>query len=141
MADVSDRIHTMTWPYADRDPVARQEIERRLVAAARRRELITYTDLVRDVTLHLANVADGRPMQLGVPDWTDLHSAILRDFLNRISCDSYLRAGILASAVAVRKLTGEPGDGFKWLVNHLRLGAPSRRDDFVLFWSEQVRRV
>jgi hypothetical protein len=128
----------MRWPYAEADTVAREEIERRLAATARRRELITYTDLVRGVTLHLPNVARGESMQLGVPEWNDLHSAILRDFLNRISCDSYLRGGILASVVAVRKLTGEPGDGFKWLVGHLGLDAPSRRDEFVLFWSKQV---
>jgi hypothetical protein len=128
-------------PYADADTVARKEIERRLAATARRRELITYTDLVRGITFHLPNVAQGRPQQLGVPEWNDLHSAILRDFLNKMSCDSYLLGGILASAVAVRKVTGEPGDGFKSLVDHLGLDAPSRRDEFVVFWSQEVEKT
>jgi hypothetical protein len=119
----------MKWPYADADAVARGEIERRLAATT------------RGVMFHLPNVAQGQPLQLGVPEWNDLHSAILRDFLNRIWCDSYLRRGILASAVAVRKITGEPGDGFKWLVDHLGLDAPSRRDDFVLFWSKEVEKT
>ena len=141
MSGIADRIRAMKWPYAEADPVAREEIERRLAATARRRGLITYTDLMRGLTLRLPNVGQGQPLQLGVPEWSDLHSAILRDFLNRVSCDSYLRGGILASAVAVRKLTGEPGDGFKWLVDYLGLDAPSRHDAFVVFWSKHVEKV
>ena len=141
MGHVVDRIRAMRWPYAEADQSALAALERRLADTARRRSLITYAELVRGLTFRLPNVAQGQPIQLGIPEWTELHSAILKDFLNSISCQSYLRGCFLASAVAVRKNTGEPSEGFRSLVEHLGLCHSLKCDDFILFWSQEVQKT
>ncbi len=141
MRRVHEEIRTMRWPYAEGDASALAELEKRLAESARRHALVTYTELVRGLTFRLPNVAQGQPFQLGVPEWTELHSAILKDFLNHISCDSYLRGGFLASALAVRKITGEPSEGFRSLVDKLGLFHSSKRDDFAVFWSQEVQKT
>lgn len=131
----------MRFSYADDDSVALIKIQERLTACALRKELIAYADLVRGVIFNLPTIANGQPLQLGVPEWTDLHSAILKDFLNRASFDSYLQHGVLVSAVAVRKNTREPGDGFKSLVKELGLFNSSRRNDLFEFWGAELNKL
>src|SRR5438034_11285835 len=133
MKRVHTKIRKMQWPYAEKDVSARAELEKRLAETARRRALIPYAELVHGITFRLPNVAQGQPFQLGIPEWTELHSAILKDFLNYISYESYMHGGFLASAVAVRKITGEPSEGFRSLVDQLGLFGSSKRDDFVIF--------
>src|SRR3954468_1208714 len=101
MKRIHTKIRKMQWSYAEEEPSARAEIEKRLAETARHGALITYAELVRGITFRLPNVAQGQPFHLGIPEWTELQSAILKDFLNYISYDSYMRSGFLASAVAV----------------------------------------
>lgn len=136
---VTDRIHAMRWHYANLDPAARTELERRLADTARREDLVRYSDLVRGIIFNLPNVQSS-PLELGVPEWTDLHRAILGDFLGRISCDSYERAGFLASAVAVSGATHEPSEGFRELVRELGL-ASTHGVAYLAFWGDQVQRA
>jgi hypothetical protein len=138
---VLERIRKLRWAYADYDAAARQEIERRLACTARNGVLITYSDLVSGIDFNLPNVKES-PLRLGVPEWIELHRAIIGDFLGRISCDTYERAGFLASAVAVKAVTDEPGEGFIALVRQLGMfSGPRGGTAFVEFWSDQVRRA
>lgn len=134
-----DRIRAMRWHYADGDPAARAELERRLADIARRGDLVRYADLVRGITFNLSNVQSS-PLELGVPEWTALHRAILGEFLGKISCDSYERAGFLASALAVSGHTGEPSEGFRELVRELGL-ASTQGTAYLAFWGDQVRKA
>lgn len=132
------RLATMDFPY-DGDVDANREIARRIAATARRRDTIPYGELVKGVTFRLANVARGQPFQLGeLGEWTDLDRAILGNVLGRISVDSFLRGGFLASAVAVSKTTREPSEGFKALAQEAGLLRTTKGDAFVLFWTEQL---
>jgi hypothetical protein len=81
---VLDRIRAIRWYYADHDPAARAELERRLADAARRGDFVRYSDLVRGIVFHLPNVQSS-PLELGVPEWIDLHRAILGEFLRLAS--------------------------------------------------------
>ncbi len=76
-----------------------------------------------------------------MPEWTDLHRAIIGDFLGRISAESYKRGQFLASALVVSKATGEPGYGFRAFVKDLELCTSSRNEDFIAFWSDQVNKA
>jgi len=135
------KLASMNFAF-DGDSAANNEIERRIAARALQRRTIPYSELVTGVTFRLPNVAGGSPLRLGeMGDWTDLDRAVLGSVLGRISADSYLRAGFLASAVAVSKSTEEPSEGFKALVREAGLLRSTRGDAFVLFWSDQLTKA
>jgi hypothetical protein len=136
---VLKKIRSIRWHYADGDNAARKELEKRLGETARREDLIPYADLVRGITFNLPNVKES-PLEFGVPEWTDLHRAILGEFLGRISCDSYEQGGFLASTVAVSSTNHQPSEGFRVLVKELGLG-PTQGDAYLAFWSDQVRKA
>ncbi len=46
MDPVIQKIRSFRWNYADSDPDARLEVEHRLIATARQRDLIPYSQLV-----------------------------------------------------------------------------------------------
>ena len=117
---VVGRIRALDFPY-DGDTAALRELERRLAATARTQSIVTYSDLVKGIIFHIPGVLAGKSIELGGPDWTDLHRAILGNYSGRISCDSYGRAGFLASAGAVSKSSSEPSEGFRTLVEDLGL--------------------
>ena len=72
------------WHYIG-DTSATYEISRRLAQRARQEDVITYSDLVRGVVFHLPNVYTGRPFELGIPEWEDLHRAIIGECLAEVS--------------------------------------------------------
>lgn len=132
---------SMQFPY-DGDAAANRAIEKRIAERARRGRTITYSELADGVTFRLPNVHGGAPFQLGaLGEWTELDRAVLGSVLGRISADSYVRAGILASAVAVSKATQEPSEGFKTLVRDAGLVRTTKGDDFVLFWSAEFQKA
>lgn len=140
-ASSTEKLAAMRFTY-DGDAKANQEIERRIAHRAAKRLTIRYSELVDGITFRLPNVAGGSPFRLGeLGDWTDLDRAILGSVLGRISADSYLRAGFLASAVAVSKSTDEPSEGFKALVREAGLLRNTKGDAFMLFWSDQLNKA
>jgi len=140
MDAIEQRIRRLSFPY-DGDNAARLEIERRLAVRARAADLIVYSELVSGVIFQLPNVNGGKPFQLGVPEWTDLHRNIIGNYLGRISCDSWLRAGFLASAVAVSSQTREPGEGFRALVRELGLLPTGKDSEHLPFWIDQLNKA
>jgi hypothetical protein len=141
MDEVLSKLTSMSWPYADRDPTALAELERRLADVGRREDLINYTDLVRGVTFRLANVDDGCPFELGVPEWRDIDRAILGDFLGRLCVDSYRKGRFLVSALAKGRETNEPSEGFWHLVSAAGLMESKNANTRLMFWMEQVRKA
>lgn len=123
----------------DGDVAALRELNSRLASTARQESVITYSDLVRGIVLDLPNVQNGAPFELSVPEWTDLHRAIIGECLGRLACDSYLEAGFIISSVAVGKTSMEPSEGFRVLLENLEL-VGSRRDPRVdEVWLEHLR--
>lgn len=127
------------WHYIG-DTAAIREISRRLAERARQEDVITYSELVRGIVFHLPNVSSGRPFELGIPEWEDLHRAIIGECLAEVSLITFEAGEFLASAVAVSKATGEPSDGFRSLLE--KLGFVSSRSDprSLAVWVEQLRK-
>jgi hypothetical protein len=123
----------------DGDVGALREFNHRLAATARHEGVITYSDLVRGVVMHLPNVQNGAPFELGVPEWTDLHRAIIGECLGRLACDSYLEAGFLISSVAVSKTSMEPSEGFRALLEKLGMVGSRRDSSLDAVWLEHLR--
>ena len=92
MDKIFERFRAIKWNYAPRDAAARAEIDRRIAEVGRKRGLITYSDLVRDITFNLPNLREPNH-QIDTTDWQDLDRAILGDFLGYLSMESYERAG------------------------------------------------
>src|SRR4051794_21544648 len=100
MDRIDEAFRAMKWKYADKDPMALAELERRIADAARRRSLITYSDLVRGVRFNLPNLRE-RERTIDVADWQELDRAIVGDFLGYISQRSYERQRFFSSALVV----------------------------------------
>lgn len=107
----------------------------------RRAGTIHYSELVQGIEIQLPNVDNGRPFELGVPEWRDLDRAILGQILGKISLDSYAKHGILASALVTSKTSEEPSEGFWTLVEELGLSTATRQDARLLFWSDVLRQA
>jgi hypothetical protein len=135
------KFRALPWHYAPADSAARFELKQRLARVGRGEQLVTYSDLVAGVTFRLPNVQGGHPFQLGVPDWTDLHRAIIGDFLGYLSMESWEQGRFLASALAVSKTTTEPSEGFRALLKEVDLLPAGGKTELILFWSDQVRKA
>lgn len=141
MEPVLHRLGSMQFTYGDGDSSARSVLHQRLAETARKKKLITYSTLIEGVTFQLPNVAHGEPFQLAVQGWSDLDRAIIGSFLGRISADSYREGGFFASALAVSGITHEPSEGFRALMKEVGVLVSSKRDDFILLWSSQVKKA
>lgn len=139
MNDVKRKLAAYQWAYAVNDPDAKRVLANRILEAARRQKLISYSDLVKGVTFRLSNVNGGRPFE--IIDWTDLHRAIIGDFLGSISADSYSRAGVFFSAVVVTKDDGTPGPGFTNFMRELGVLSGSSQTAALECWVREVEKV
>jgi hypothetical protein len=134
---IAERFRSIEWRYAPQDARALSELEDRVAATARRRALITYSDLVRGVVFNLPNLHD--PMrQIDVREWEDLDRAIVGDFLGYMSMRSYDLGEFFSSALVVSKMNGQPGEGFYALLKELGLIASSKTDKAMYLWAEHV---
>lgn len=138
MDAIEEKFRAIKWNYADKDPVARAELTRRIAAVARSGgDLPTYSDLVRGVEFRLHNL--GEPVHvIDTADWEDLDRAIVGEFLGYISMESYAKGGFFASALVVSKADGTPSEGFFNLLRELGLIKDSRSTKAMLLWSDHV---
>lgn len=139
MDDITRRLASYQWHYADNDPRAKGMLTDRILETARHQRLITYSDLVSGVTFQLRNVNNGRPFD--ITEWTDLHRAIIGDFLGSISADSYAKAGIFLSAIVVTKDDGTPGFGFTNFMRDLGILSGRSQVEELGCWVREVKKV
>lgn len=141
MDDVARQLREIEWDYATTDVTALGELRNRVEDTGRRFQLISYTDLVKGVDFHYPSINGGAPYRINIRDWSGLDRRIVGDCLGRISMESYLEAGFMASALVIARLESKPSDiFFEWMK---RLGVlPDTREDTVLaFWADQVKRA
>ena len=138
MDQVAEKLASYEWPYAENDIEALHAILRKIADTGEAQDLITYSDVVRGITFRMANVSSGEPIRLGVPEWSELHRAILGDFLGRACLATYERGRFLGSALVVGKVDGQPSEGFRSLVRELGLVGRARESDFTEFWIAEV---
>lgn len=139
MDEVLQKLRDIRWRYALADPKALAELEERIAAAGRRRELITTSDLVRGVTFDLPSL--GKPRLIDVPHWRDLDRQIVADFLGYLSMRSYERSGFLVGALVVSKMDGSPGESFYALLRELDLIPNARSAKALDIWAEHVAKA
>src|SRR5438128_12567703 len=119
MDRVAQRLADYTWPYADQDRVALSEISKRVARVGGMENLITYTELVSGIDFRLPTVNAGQSLRLGVPEWTDLHRAVIADFLGRLSVDTYALGQFMCSALVVASDTRQPSEGYREFMRQL----------------------
>jgi hypothetical protein len=141
MDSVLQKFRSIRWAFPDSDREAFDALRQRIAATGRSQNLITYSELVAGVTFRLPTVNRGEPFQIGAGEWTELHRMLVGDFLGRLAWDNYERAGFLASALVVSKLTGASSDGFRTLVREIGLLGSSNPDDLVILWSLEVKKA
>lgn len=139
MDEVLQKLREIRWRYALADPKALAELEERIAAAGRRRELITTSDLARGVTFDLPSL--GKPRLIDVMHWQDLDRHIVADFLGCLSMRSYERSGFLVGALVVSKMDGSPGEGFYALLREVGLIPNARSAKALDIWAEHVAKA
>lgn len=137
---IDEAFRAMKWKYADKDPDALAELERRIAEAGRRRSLITYSDLVRGVRFNLPNLREGA-RTIDVADWQELDRAIVGDFLGYISQRSYERHRFFSSALVVTKTDGSPSEGFYTLMRDLGLISSGKTDKAMYLFADHVAKA
>lgn len=140
MDQITERFREMSWKYAPQDSLALAELERRLGEAARKRSLITYSDLVRGVTFNLPTLRE--PIRtIDVTDWQDLDRAIIGDFLGYMSMRSYELGRFFSSALVVTKTDGSPSEGFYTLMKDLGSIASSKTKKAMYLFAGHVAKA
>ena len=141
MDQVAARLLQRTWPYADEDPVAFAEMANRVADTGRRATLITYTELAKGIDVCMPTVNSGQPFRLGVPEWTDLHRAIIGYFLGRLCVDTYRDGGFMGSALVVAAETNQPSQGYRNFMRELGILTNSSEDEFLTHWLSETRKA
>ena len=137
---IADAFEGIRWTFADKDPEAVSELEKRIAHAGRQRQLATYSDLVRGVAFDLPNVKKS-PFTIDVGDWGDFNRTLIGDFLGYISMRSYKKGGFFSSALVVSKLDGSPGWGYYGLLKDLGLISSSQNLEALEIWADHVRKA
>jgi hypothetical protein len=138
---VRQRLAQFTWPYADQDSPALAEIAKRVASTGRVEGLITYSDLVSGIDFHIATVNRGAAVRLGVPEWTDLHRAIIGDFLGRLCVDTYAAGQFMGSALVVASDTRQPSEGYRELMRTLGVLRGKNEAEFLAHWIPETRKA
>ena len=140
MKNVSD-WRSWCWVYATRDMKALDEMRQRLFETGSKFGLISYTDLVKGITMQMKGVHDGQSFQITPDSWCGLYRKIVGDMLGYLSLESYTNYGYWSSALVIGRVNSQPSDiFFQWMVD---LGVIDGKDDkYVLpFWSMQVHKA
>src|SRR4051812_39347669 len=90
------KFHGIEWLYADKDPGALAELEKRIADAGRQLQLITYSKLASGVQFHLPNIRNGAAYEIRTYEWHGLDRKIIGEFLGLASARSYEAAGFMA---------------------------------------------
>lgn len=135
-----EKFQAIKWHYAEHDERALKELQQRIDEAGRRRSLVTYSDLARDVEFDLDNVKKS-PFHIDVADWGDFDRMVIGDFLGYISMLSYEARGFFASALVVGKMDGTPGWGFYNLLKDLDIIPTTQSERALDIWAEHVAKA
>ena len=141
MDHIAKRFGEQVWAFADQDLEARTAIGQRVAESGRRRKLLTYTELVSGIDFRLPTVAGGAPLRLGVPDWGDLHRAIVGDFLGRLCMETYLQGGFMGGALVVASETRQPSDGYRRLMRFVGALRGNSEVEFLEHWSRETNKA
>lgn len=135
------KLHDIRWTWATQDSASQSQIERRIVAKARKQGLITYSDAVEGIDFNIPTVNNGQPFRIDVHHFTPLDRAILGDFLGYTSSRSYERAGFMISALVVNKDEYAPSWHFFEWMKQLDILPDTKEQTVLAFWADQVHKA
>ena len=141
MDRIAERFGQQVWAYAEHDLDAGAEISRRVAEIGRRRGLLTYSELVSGIDFRLPNVLGGHPQRLGVPEWSDLHRAIIGDFLGHLCMETYLQGGFMGGVLVVGADTRQPSDGYRNLMKSLGVLQGNGELEFLAHWAQETNKA
>lgn len=141
MDRVAELLGQQVWAFAEQDLDAFAAISLRVADIGRQRQLLTYTQLVSGIDFRLRTVLGGNALRLGVPDWGDLHRAIVGDFLGRLCMETYLRGGFMGGALVVASETRQPSDGYRKLMRAVGVLRGNSQDEFLEHWSRETNKA
>ena len=126
----------LQWQFVGDNPGALLQMERRIDQAIAKQGLLTYSQLVDDVDFYLPQSPLNAPYRIEHKDWNGNVGGMVGEFLCYISMQSYVRRGVLSSAVVV-KSSGKISSGFLELSD--LLGLLKRIDDATdeAFWQAE----
>jgi hypothetical protein len=76
-----------------------------------------------------------------VPDWGDLHRAIIGDFLGRLCMETYMRGGFMGGALVVASETRQPSDGYRNLMRAVGVLRGSGDSEFLEHWVKETNKA
>jgi hypothetical protein len=138
---VAQRLAQYSWPFADQDALALAEISKRVASTGRLEDLITYSNLVSGIDFHIPTVNKGASLRLGVPEWTELHRAIIGDFLGRLCVDTYTAGQFMGSALVVASDTQQPSEGYREFMRQLGVLRGKSDAEFLAHWIPETRKA
>ena len=141
MDPVAQKLDSYPWPYADQDPQAVEIIAERVATTGRQQRLLSYSDLVRGITFHISTVNKGQPFQITPSDWSELHRAMVGDFLGCLCVETYRRGQFMGSALVVSRDTKQPGHGFRDFMHELGLLVSKQELEFLTLWTTEVQKA
>ncbi len=141
MDQVARKLAAFPWPYASQDPVSLAAIADRVAAVGAKQGLLTYSDAVSGLDFHIPSVQGGAALRLGVPDWSDLHRAIVGDFLGRLCLDTYVDGQFMGSALVVASETMQPSEGYRNLMRELGLLHGRGEPEFLAHWVAETQKA
>lgn len=134
MDPIAQKLASYHWPYADQDLNAYEIIARKIAKVGKERDVITYSDLVRDVTFKIKTINEGKDYHINVKEWGPLDRALIGDFLGRLCVETYQRGGFMGSALAYSESQNAPGKGFFDFMKELGV---LHGQDLQVFWKEE----
>jgi hypothetical protein len=138
MDPILEKMLATEFLYSNEDIDSVIELEERIASYARKRQLITYSQLVEGVTFHFSSIKNGASYTIDIQDWTGIDREIIGNLLGFISTRSYQAHGFMLSALVVNKKESKPSEEFfKWM---RRLNVlPNLNDETVFsFWGQQI---
>jgi hypothetical protein len=102
---------------------------------------MTYSELVAGIDFRLPTVNQGRPLRLGVPEWTELHRAIVGDFCGHLCLETYTEAKFMGSALVVSQETGQPSEGYWNLMREIGVLSSKSETEMLTHWVDQTQKA
>lgn len=129
------------WVYSDQDTQALDKLRSLLQKTARKKTVITYSELVGGITFNIDSINNGQPYQIQTDHWQDLDRVIIGDFLGKLASESYRDYGFMISALSVDASTMSPSMYFFRWAKELGLLKDDSEEGRDIFWNMQLQKA
>lgn len=136
-----EKLKSFEWPIPNQDDTSYQEIKRRIADTGRRRQLLTYSDLVKGIEFCVPTLNGGKPFRLNIGGWTGQDRYIIGQFLGKLSCETYEHYGFMANVMVVDALEGRPSKNFFQWMEYVEAISSKDEANILRFWADQLQKA